>query len=416
MTDPVSSISGANWQDTTASNLILDDGDLRQAGAPEPNPNVGSVPNDQIAALAAAVAQIQQALAKQQLNNDIRAQEAASSLPSDATTDPGHHSAENDLKELQRLPQSLSYDIDNPCAYQHAKAQFKPVAEKMLAKDTRSVGELYKWLRSFRNFASTICVQNPVCFAILHLRDPAETWAQNRSLKNGTPLRDATFTQFTQELLSAPFSDAVEYYFNTVKQFCSLQQRSLPINDYANQATEIFAGRDNHPFLSTLTENHFAFVFFTGLQPQIKLHLNISPHDLMKTSFTEIVRRAQGIGLLVEQGTTNHPLAQISQPTHNKRDRTKITARPPQNLPDNFESLPPWKKKEFEKTLISENDKLWRLQTRKAQGRCTWCGDSRHSYEKCTNRKPTVNQIDHLFDSHNDELVGDAKNESQARE
>jgi hypothetical protein len=116
--------------------------------------------------------------------------------------------------------------------------------------------------------------------------------------------------------------------------------------------------RDNHPFLSTLTENHFAFVFFTGLQPQIKLHLNISPHDLMKTSFTEIVRRAQGIGLLVEQGTTNHPLAQISQPTHNKRDRTKITARPPQNLPDNFESLPPWKKKEFEKTLISENDKL----------------------------------------------------------
>ena len=109
----------------------------------------------------------------------------------------------------------------------------------------------------------------------------------------------------------------MEYYFNTVKQFCSLQQRSLPINDYANQASEIFAGRDNHPFLSTLSENHFAFVFFTGLQPQIKLHLNISPHDLMKTSFTEIVRRAQGIGLLVEQGTTNHPLAQISQPTHN---------------------------------------------------------------------------------------------------
>ena len=181
-----SSISGANLQDTTASNLILDDGDLRQAGAPEPTPNVGSVPNDQIAALAAAVAQIQQALAKQQLNNDIRAQEAASSLPSGATTDTGHHSAENDLKELQRLPQSLSYDIDNPCAYQHAKAQFKPVAEKMLAKDTRSVGELYKWLRSFRNFASTICVQNPVCFAILHLRDPAETWAQNRSLENGT--------------------------------------------------------------------------------------------------------------------------------------------------------------------------------------------------------------------------------------
>jgi len=93
-----------------------------------------------------------------------------------------------------------------------------------------------------------------------------------------------------------------------------------------------------------------------------------------------------------------------------------VRPRPPQNLPDNFESLPPWKKKEFEKTLISENDKLWRLQTRKAQGRCTWCGDSRHSYEKCTNRKPTVNQIDHLFDSHNDELVGDAKNESQARE
>ena len=37
------------------------------------------------------------------------------------------------------------------------------------------------------------------------LRDPAETWAQNRSLENGTPLRDATFTQFTQELLSAPY-------------------------------------------------------------------------------------------------------------------------------------------------------------------------------------------------------------------
>jgi len=54
-------------------------------------------------------------------------------------------------------------------------------------------------LRSFRNFASTICVQNPVCFAILHLRDPAETWAQNRCLKNGA-LRDATFTQFTEAL------------------------------------------------------------------------------------------------------------------------------------------------------------------------------------------------------------------------
>ena len=114
MTDPVSSISGANWQDTTASNLILDDGDLRQAGAPEAN--VGSVPNnnnDQVAALAAAVTQIQQALAKQQLNTDIAAQ-AASSLPSDATTDPGHPSAAYDLKEFQRLPQSLSYDIDNP--------------------------------------------------------------------------------------------------------------------------------------------------------------------------------------------------------------------------------------------------------------------------------------------------------------
>ena len=82
MTDPVSDISGANLQDTAASNLNLDDEDLRQAGAPEPNPNVGSVPNtnDQIAALAAAVAQIQQALAKQQLNTDIAAQAASSSL------------------------------------------------------------------------------------------------------------------------------------------------------------------------------------------------------------------------------------------------------------------------------------------------------------------------------------------------
>jgi len=66
-------------------------------------------------------------------------------------------------------------------------------------------------------------------------------------------------------------------------------------------ATEIFAGRDNHPFLSTFGASHFAFVFFTGLQPQVKLHLNISPHELMKTSFTEIVRRAQGVGLLVEE-------------------------------------------------------------------------------------------------------------------
>ena len=61
--------------------------------------------NDQVAALAAAVTQIQQALAKQQLNTDIAAQ-AASSLPSDATTDPGHPSAADDLKEFQRLPQS----------------------------------------------------------------------------------------------------------------------------------------------------------------------------------------------------------------------------------------------------------------------------------------------------------------------
>ena len=123
MTDPASNISGANLQDTAVLNL--DDEDLRLAGAPEAN--VGSVPNnnnDQVAALAAAVTQIQQALAKQQLNTDIAAQ-AASSLPSDATTDPGHPSAADDLKDFQRLPQSLSYDIDNPSAYQHAKAQFK---------------------------------------------------------------------------------------------------------------------------------------------------------------------------------------------------------------------------------------------------------------------------------------------------
>ena len=214
MTDPVSDISGTNLQDPPVVqgrvlgiapvddglDLSVDD-DLRQAGAPEPNPDVGSVPNanDQIAALAAAVKQIQQAIAKQQLNTDIAAQtkSSASSIPSDATT------VGNDL-EFQREKVSLNPDDssynNNPSAYKHAKAQFKPVAEKMLAKDTRSVGELYKWLRSFRNFASTICVQNPVCFAILHLRDPAETWAQNRCLKNGTALRDATFTQFTEAL------------------------------------------------------------------------------------------------------------------------------------------------------------------------------------------------------------------------
>ena len=65
MTDPASNISGANLQDTAARILNLDDEDLRLAGAPEPNPNVGSVPNnnnDQVAALAAAVTQIQQAL------------------------------------------------------------------------------------------------------------------------------------------------------------------------------------------------------------------------------------------------------------------------------------------------------------------------------------------------------------------
>jgi hypothetical protein len=33
-------------------------------------------------------------------------------------------------------------------------------------------------------------------------------------------------------------------------------------------------------------------------------------------------------------------LTQISQPTHNKRDRAKITARQPQNLPENFGTLP----------------------------------------------------------------------------
>ena len=56
--------------------------ELRQAGTPEPNPDVGSVPNtnDQIAALAAAVAQIQQAIAKQQLNTEIMAQAASSTL------------------------------------------------------------------------------------------------------------------------------------------------------------------------------------------------------------------------------------------------------------------------------------------------------------------------------------------------
>jgi hypothetical protein len=108
-------------QDTAASNLNLeDDDDLRQAGAPEPN--VGSVPNthDQIAALAAAVAQIQQAFARQLLNHDIAAQAApAPSLPSDATTDPGHQQAtlagitSNDLNVFQRGPDYSSYNIDN---------------------------------------------------------------------------------------------------------------------------------------------------------------------------------------------------------------------------------------------------------------------------------------------------------------
>ena len=80
--------------------------------------------------------------------------------------------------------------------------------------------------------------------------------------------------------------------FDAIRVFFFRRQEMVTL--HANQATEIFAGRDNHPFLSTLGASHFAFVFFTGLQPQVKLHLNISPHELMKTSLTEIVRRAQG--------------------------------------------------------------------------------------------------------------------------
>ena len=115
----------------------------------------------------------------------------------------------------------------------------------------------------------------------MHLQPLADSWAQQSVLTDGTQLINARWNEFTGALLHAPLTDSVEYFYHTTQAFCDLKQANLKVSEYVRQANEIFLGRETHPFLSKLTEGHFAFKFFMGLHPQIRLNIRLSPEALM---------------------------------------------------------------------------------------------------------------------------------------
>jgi hypothetical protein len=160
------------------------------------------------------------------------------------------------------VPRDDPYDINSPLICRQATRVTKVYTERMLQAGTVSVGLLLVWIRSFSAFCKTLIVRNPVQLAIMHLRPPADSWAEQFVLPDGRPLISASWNEFTGALLHAPFTDSVEYFYTTTQVFCDLKQANLKVSEYVRQANEIFLGRETHPFLSKLTEGHFAFKFF----------------------------------------------------------------------------------------------------------------------------------------------------------
>ena len=141
------------------------------------------------------------------------------------------------------VPRDDPYDINSPLICRQATRVTKVYTERMLQAGTVSVGLLLVWIRSFSAFCKTLIVRNPVQLAIMHPRPPADSWAEQFVLPDGSPLISASWIEFTGALLHAPFTDSVEYFYTTTQTFCDLKQ-----------ANDIFLGRETHPWLSQLTE------------------------------------------------------------------------------------------------------------------------------------------------------------------
>ena len=283
------------------------------------------------------------------------------------------------------VPRDDPYDINSPLICRQATRVTKVYTERMLQAGTVSVGLLLVWIRSFSAFCKTLIVRNPVQLAIMHLRPPADSWAEQFVLPDGRPLISASWNEFTGALLHAPFTDSVEYFYTTTQVFCDLKQANLKVSEYVRQANDIFLGRETHPFLSQLTEGHFSFKFFMGLHPQIRLNIRLSPEALMNKAFTDLTSQAQEVGTHVESLDTRapHQVAQMGRSGPRPSSQQTVTATPPVSLPANYWQMPVAQRRAFEKGLKQPGDKAWRKQTRRNEGRCVFCGDDRHVYEDC---------------------------------
>ena len=283
------------------------------------------------------------------------------------------------------VPRDDPYDINSPLICRQATRVTKVYSERMLQAGTVSVGILLVWIRSFSAFCKTLIVRNPVQLAIMHLRPPADSWAEQFVLPDGRPLISASWNEFTGALLHAPFTDSVEYFYTTTQVFCDLKQANLKVSEYVRQANDIFLGRETHPFLSQLTEGHFSFKFFMGLHPQIRLNIRLSPEALMNKAFTDLTSQAQEVGTHVESLDTRapHQVAQMGRSGPRPSSQQTVTATPPVSLPANYWQMPVAQRRAFERGLKQPGDKAWRKQIRRNEGRCVFCGDDRHVYEDC---------------------------------
>ena len=99
------------------------------------------------------------------------------------------------------VPRDDPYDINSPLICRQATRVTKVYTERMLQAGTVSVGLLLVWIRSFSAFCKTLIVRNPVQLAIMHLRPPADSWAEQSVLPDGTPLIYASWNEFTGALL-----------------------------------------------------------------------------------------------------------------------------------------------------------------------------------------------------------------------
>ena len=154
------------------------------------------------------------------------------------------------------VPRDDPYDINNPLFCRQATRVTKVYTERMLQAGTVSVGLLLVWIRSFSAFCKTLIVRNPVQLAIMHLRPPADSWAEQFVLPDGRPLISASWNEFTGALLHAPFTDSVEYFYTTTQAFCDLKQANLKVSEYVQQANDIF------PFGHLFHESHASFLAF----------------------------------------------------------------------------------------------------------------------------------------------------------